>query len=154
MRFLYYDRVTALRKGVSITGVKSFALSEEFLRGHFSGKAVVPGVIMIEAMAQLLGWLVIYSHDFRLSAIMSLVQDAAVTPDLRPGCTAEIHAELLSTSRRDSLGKARMSVDGRVIATVDRLIYSHIHDVDPEGLRRLFGYYSGLVLQEAADGGR
>ena len=42
------------------------------MRRHFSKKALVPGVIMIEAMAQVLGWLVIYSHDFRISAVMSL----------------------------------------------------------------------------------
>ena len=73
MRFLYYDRVNNIDKGKSITGIKTFTLSEEFLRGHFQKTALIPGVIYIEAMAQILGWLVIYSHDFSLSAFMSLV---------------------------------------------------------------------------------
>ncbi|HXX58584.1 MAG TPA: hypothetical protein VEI96_11335 [Thermodesulfovibrionales bacterium] len=146
MRFLFYDAVTEIEKGRSIKGTKTFSLSEEFLRAHFGKVALVPGVIMIEAMAQLLGWLIIYSHDFRLSAIMSLIENVSVTADLRPGFKAEIRGEILSTSRGDSLGMASMYVDGALIASVDRIIYSHIHKVDPKGLSRLFGYYSGLKV--------
>ena len=55
MRFLYYDRIDNIEKGRSITGVKTFTLSEEFFRRHFTKQALVPGVIYVEAMAQLLG---------------------------------------------------------------------------------------------------
>ena len=144
MRFLFYDSVTHIEKGVSITGVKSFSLTEEFLRGHYQKRAFVPGVLLIEAMAQLLGWLIIYSHDFKLSTFLALAEDVIVAPDLRPGFTAEIHAELISTSKRDSLGKVRMCVGGREIARVNRIIYGHIPRVNPEDLQKLFGYYSGL----------
>ena len=148
MRFLYYDSVTHMEKGKSIIGVKTFSLSEEYLKKHYTKVALVPGVIMIEAMAQLLGWLVIYSHDFRLSAVMSLIQHVNVTSNLRPGFKAEIHGELVSTSRSDSLGKARMYVDGQIIAEIDRIIYSHTHRVHSEGLRQLFHYYSGITFDE------
>lgn len=144
MRFLFYDRVTQIEKGKSITGVKTFSLSEEFLRGHYNRIALVPGVIMIEAMAQLLGWLIIYSHDFRLSAIMSLIEDVKVAHNLRPGFKADIHAEIVSTSRSDSIGTASISVDGEVIASLNRIIYSHFHKVNPEELSKRFKYYSGL----------
>jgi len=143
MRLLFYDSVTRIDKGISITGVKSFSLTEEFLRGHYRNRPVVPGALLIEAMAQLLGWLIIYSHDFKLSTFLALAEDAVVTPDLRPGFSAEIHAELLSTSRRDSLGKVRMSVDGREIARVNRIIYGHVSGARPEDLQKLFTYYSG-----------
>ena len=144
MRFLYYDSVSHLEKDKSITGVKTFTLSEEFLKGHYKKVALVPPVIMIEAMAQLLGWLIIYSHDFRLMPIMSLIEDVTLTPHLRPGFKAEIQGEIVSSSKRDSLGKAQMSVDGKVIASLGRIIYSHIHQVKPEDLTQLFSYYSGL----------
>lgn len=146
MRFLYYDKVDNIKKGDSITGVKTFTLSEEFFRKHFKKRALVPGVIYIEAMAQLLGWLVIYSHDFKLSAIMSLVEDVTITPDLRPGFTAHIHGEIISTSRRDSLGKAWITVDGKKVASMDRIIYSHVHKVNSEDLLNLFYYYSGIKV--------
>lgn len=144
MRFLYYDRVINIEKGRSITGTKAFPLSEEFFRRHFTRKAVVPGVICLEAMAQLLGWLIIYSHDFKLSAIMSLVEEVRLPAGLRPGFTADIHAELLSTSRRDSLGRARIMVAGEEVASVERLIFSHVPNVDRSELMARFSYYSGI----------
>jgi 3-hydroxyacyl-[acyl-carrier-protein] dehydratase len=136
--------VTNIEKGVVITGVKTFSLTEEFLRGHYEKRPIVPSVLLIEAMAQLLGWLIIYSHDFKLSTFLAVVEDAIVAPDLRPGFSAEIHAELVSTSRRDSLGRVRMSVSGTEIARVNRIIYSHDYEATPEDLRKLFCYYSGL----------
>lgn len=143
MRFLYYDRVLSMEKGHSIVGVKTFSLSEEFLQKHFRKSPVVPGVIFIEAMAQLLGWLIIYSNDFSLSAVMSLISGVKVPPRLRPGFSAEIHGEILSMSRRDSLGRAAVYVDGREVASLDRIIYVHTPKVDSERLRRLFRYYGG-----------
>jgi len=147
MRFLYYDTVKNIDKGASITGTKTFALSEEFFRHHFKKSALVPGVIYIEAMAQLLGWLIIYSHDFKLSAVMSLVEDVTVSPKLRPGFTAEIHGEIISTSRRDSLGKAWITVNNEVVASMNRIIFSHVHKVNSRDLTDLFYYYSGIRVE-------
>ena len=146
MRFLYYDRVTKIEKGKTIKGVKAFSLSEEFLRGHYNKIAIVPGVIFIEAMAQLLGWLIIYSHDFKLSAIMSLIEDVKIPSNMRPGFKADIHAEIISTSSRDSLGKAQIYVDGDLVASMNRIIYSHFHKINPEELKERFRYYSGLEI--------
>ncbi|MDR3569696.1 MAG: hypothetical protein P4L43_16845 [Syntrophobacteraceae bacterium] len=143
MRLLFYDRITALVPGESITGVKTFCLSEEYLRNHFRKKPLVPGVIFIEAMAQLLGWLVIRSHDFSLSAVMSLIEDVTMAPDLRPGFSAEISGRLVSTSKSDSLGSAQVKVDGVEIASIGRIIYVHAGSSDSQGLRALFRYYGG-----------
>jgi len=152
MRFLYYDRIDNIDKGRTISGAKTFTLSEEFFRDHFKKQALVPGVIYIEAMAQILGWLIIYSHDFSLSAVMSLIEGVKVPPKLRPGFTAEIHGEIISTSKRDSLGRAWVAIDGVTVASMDRIIYSHVQKVNPEDLKNLFYYYSGInVSQGPAD---
>ncbi|RMG04938.1 MAG: hypothetical protein D6726_02405 [Nitrospirae bacterium] len=95
-------------------------------------------------MAQLLGWLIIYSHDFNLSAIMSLLQDVDVPSGLRPGFIAEIRGEILSTTKRDSLGRAEVLIDGKRVASVERLIYSHFKGFPPDELKKRFEYYSGL----------
>jgi len=157
MRFLFYDSVISIEKGKSIVGVKTFPLSEEFYRAHFKKHALVPGVILIEAMAQLLGWLIIYTHDFRLSSIMSLIEDVSIPSNLRPGFKADIHGEIISTSKRDSLGRARIYIDGREIASVNRIIYSHFYKVNAEELMNLFCYYSGFQrerLHEDCKGGK
>jgi len=152
VRFLFYDSVISMEKGSSIIGVKTFPLSEEFYRAHFKKSALVPGVILIESMAQLLGWLIIYTHDFKMSAIMSLIEDVSIPSDLRPGCKADIHCEIISTTRTDSLGSARMFIDGREIAFMNRIIYSHFYKVYPEELIRLFCYYSGLKKERLIEG--
>ncbi len=143
MRLLLYDRITAMSPGESITGIKTFCLSEECFRRHFSKEALIPGVMFIEAMAQLLGWLIINTHDFRLSAVMSLIEDVKVAPGLRPGFAAEISGRLISTSSSDSLGSAQMRVDDREIASIGRIIYVHSARVDRDELRKMFRYYGG-----------
>ncbi len=146
MRFLYYDRITSIEKGRKIVGTKAFSLSEEYLRGHFSRQAVVPGVVLVEAMAQVLGWGVIHAHDFKLKAILSLVDGVSVhEPLLRPGLTATITGEILSTNRRDTLGCARVESEGLVLAEARRILFAHFPTEDTQPLRLLFQYYSGLA---------
>jgi 3-hydroxyacyl-[acyl-carrier-protein] dehydratase len=152
VRFLFYDSVISIEKGRTIIGVKTFPLSEEFYRGHFKKNALVPGVILIEAMAQLLGWLIIYTHDFKMSAIMSLIEDVRIPSKLRPGCKADIHCEIISTTKTDSLGSARMYIEGREIASMNRIIYSHFYKVNPEELMNLFCYYSGFQKERLIKG--
>ena len=84
MRFLFIDRVTSLERGHRITGIKSFAASEPFLESHFTRAALVPGVLLIEAKAQLLGWLASYSYDFRCVAVLALISDVTVPSALKP----------------------------------------------------------------------
>jgi 3-hydroxyacyl-[acyl-carrier-protein] dehydratase len=61
--FLLVDRVTEVEKGVSITGYKNISINEPFFNGHFPGKPVMPGVLIIEAMAQLSGILGFVTAD-------------------------------------------------------------------------------------------
>lgn len=143
MRFLFYDRITALEKGKAIEGVKTFSLSEEFLRRHFSRKPVIPAVLYIEAMAQLLGWLITYSHDFKYSAIMSLIENASFAPDLRPGFQAHLHGEIISSTSQDTLGRAWIELNGAPIASLERIIFTHFQAADPRSLQEHFVYYSG-----------
>ena len=143
MRFLFYDRVLEVDKSKSIVGVKTFALSEEFHRRHLAKVALVPGVILIEAMAQLLGWLISYSHDFNVFAIMSLIDRVEVAANLKPGVESRIYGKIVSSNRKDTLGKAWMEVNGEAIGSIERIIYTHFDETDPADLAARFRYYSG-----------
>jgi 3-hydroxyacyl-[acyl-carrier-protein] dehydratase len=154
MRFLLYDRVTSLSKGRSITGVKTFGLADESLRGHFGRTPVVPTTMLVEAMAQLLGWAVIHAHDFQLAAILCLVDGATFSSArLRPGFIAELGGEILANGSEDSLGRAWMDVDGVRLASINRVIFRHFRPVRPRVLQRTFAYCSGLEGDESGERG-
>ena len=63
--FMLVDRVTALEAGESVEGYKNVTINEPFFQGHFPGHPVMPGVLIIEAMAQLAGVLAFETKQTR-----------------------------------------------------------------------------------------
>ncbi len=63
--FLLVDRVTELNVGESVRGFKNVTINEPFFNGHFPGHPVMPGVLIIEAMAQLSGVLAFETKNLR-----------------------------------------------------------------------------------------
>lgn len=150
MRFLFFDRIKEVVRGERIVGVKTFPLSEAYLNAHFSRAPRVPGSVLIEAMAQITGWLVVYTYDFKTSCVISLIDDAEVTSDLRPGVTVEIHGEIIDANERASLCRARIEKDGVVVARAERFVYPHFPNDDPESLKERFRNYGWLAFEETA----
>jgi hypothetical protein len=106
-------------------------------------------------MAQVLGWGILHAHRFRLSAVLSLAERFRMERcRLRPGFTATITGEIVTTTHRDSLGRAWVEADGERVATLDRVIYAHVGPAPQDELLRRFCYYSGLTPEQAlAEGG-
>ena len=61
--FLLLDKVIECRSGSSLTAIKNVTINEPFFQGHFSGRPIMPGVLIIEAMAQAGGILYYMSSD-------------------------------------------------------------------------------------------
>jgi 3-hydroxyacyl-[acyl-carrier-protein] dehydratase len=143
MRFLLVDRVLAMEKGRRIETVKAFALSEECFRGHFTRRALVPGALLVECLAQSVGRLICATHDFTLSTVLTVLEDVVVAHDLPPGAEVRVTGELLGTSPKGSVARARATADGRVVASAGRMLFGQFPHPDPEQLRarmRLFGW--------------
>ncbi len=143
MRFLLFDRITRLDPGKRIEGVKCVSLTEEYLRGHFDRTPLVPGSLLIEAMVQLLGWLIITRHDYKLLVVLSVLEDVQVDADIRPGSTLKLFGELQGTNPKGSIGNAWAEIDGKEVARIGRVVYGHFPHPRPEVLRQRFTYYGG-----------
>jgi len=143
MRFLFCDRIVKITKGEFMEGIKVFSLSEEFLNGHFERRPLVPGTILIETMAQSLGWLINYSHDFQFMPIITLLENVEASQTMTPGFEARVQSRMLSTTSTDSLGQAEIHVDGEIIARADRMIYRHFPVSDPLPLINQFNLIAG-----------
>ncbi len=64
MRYLLVDRITHWEPGQEILGIKNVAMSEDFLEFHFPKNPIMPGIMLLEALVQLAGWLEAASSDF------------------------------------------------------------------------------------------
>jgi 3-hydroxyacyl-[acyl-carrier-protein] dehydratase len=91
--FLMIDRLTDIHPGVSAVGWKAVTISEPHFRGHFPDYAVMPGVLIIEAMAQAAGALVIYTlgvEDERRMVYFMTIEKARFRKPVRPGSLLRI----------------------------------------------------------------
>jgi 3-hydroxyacyl-[acyl-carrier-protein] dehydratase len=93
---LMIDKVVDVVTGSSATGVKNVTINEPFFQGHFPSKPVMPGVLIIEAMAQTAAVLVVHSlgqaAEGKLVYFMS-VDDARFRKPVGPGDTILIHVQ-------------------------------------------------------------
>ena len=70
MKFGLIDRIVELARGERIVAVKAVSLAEEYLADHFPTFPVLPGVLMLEGMAEAAAWLVRDARDFRETVIL------------------------------------------------------------------------------------
>ena len=71
--FLLVDKITEIELGKKIVGIKNVSINEPFFQGHFPGHPVMPGVLIIEAMAQVAGVLAFKSVEERMDISNKLV---------------------------------------------------------------------------------
>jgi 3-hydroxyacyl-[acyl-carrier-protein] dehydratase len=121
--FLLVDRVIELVPGESIVAVKNVTLNEPFFQGHFPGHPVMPGVLIIEALAQASGLLIGLSGtaDANGGAMYYLakVDDARFLRPVVPGDQLRLEVRLKRLIRGMGIFAARAIVDGKDAATCE-----------------------------------
>ncbi len=123
--FLLVDRIIELEPPNRIVGLKNVTINEEFFQGHFPGAPVMPGVLILEAMAQVAGVLLYrempeQDKDRKLIYFTG-VEGAKFRRPVVPGDQLRIEVELVY--RRNSFGKvsARALVEGKLAAEAQEL---------------------------------
>ncbi|HUK60424.1 MAG TPA: 3-hydroxyacyl-ACP dehydratase FabZ [Stellaceae bacterium] len=117
--FLMIDRVVDVEKGVHATGIKNVSIDEYFFQGHFPQRPVMPGVLIIEAMAQTAAVLVVHSlgqeSEGKLVYFMS-VDSARFRRPVTPG--DRLAVRVVKKQSRGNVWKfdGEALVDGKLIA--------------------------------------
>ncbi|MBI5694813.1 MAG: 3-hydroxyacyl-ACP dehydratase FabZ [Nitrospirae bacterium] len=114
--FLMVDRVLEIEPGKSIVALKNVSINEPFFQGHFPGRPIMPGVLMVEAMAQVGGLLVRKSveADDNLVYFMS-VEKAKFRKPVVPGDQLRFEVEALQNRGKVWKFKGVAKVDGKVV---------------------------------------
>lgn len=114
MRFVMIDRILEVQPGKSLVAVKNLSLAEEYLADHFPGFPVMPGVLMLEALAQAGAWLVRDTEDFAHSiVILKQAKTIKYGSFVEPGRQLELRVEMTSTGERDCGFKGVGLIDGQ-----------------------------------------
>lgn len=96
--FVMVDRVTELVSGESIRGLKMVSINEPWCQGHFPGRPIMPGVLIIEALAQIGGILAYASEPFDASSSLMYflgIDKAKFRNTVTPGDRLDLYAEVM-----------------------------------------------------------
>jgi beta-hydroxyacyl-ACP dehydratase FabZ len=127
--FLLVDRVLELEPGKRVVAIKNVTINEPFFAGHFPGQPVMPGVLLVEGMAQAGGLLVL--HDLpdrdRKLVYFAAIENARFRRPVVPGDQLRYEIDVLRLRASFCKLQGRVTVDGQLAAeatissaTVDR----------------------------------
>ena len=141
MRYLLVDRITEWKADGKIKGIKNVAMSEDFLEFHFPKNPVMPGVLLIEAFAQLSGWLEAASSDFKNWFLLTRVRQCKFYGFALPGDQVELEVERLSEStpqRKVYSATGRVGTKRKVVIEFEGDVIPLEEIEDREEQRRFF----------------
>ncbi len=113
--FLLIDRVTKIKEGTYGEGIKNVTMNEPFFQGHFPGYPVMPGVLIVEALAQL-GAVVLLSCEEHKgkTAFFAGIDKLRFRRQVVPGDQLKMEVEIIKIKGPIGKGRVKATVDGQL----------------------------------------
>jgi 3-hydroxyacyl-[acyl-carrier-protein] dehydratase len=161
MRHFHLDRILLLERGKRAVGVRAVALGDDALATHFPGNPVLPGVYLLEGLAQTAGVLLWESSEHSRIAIMVSIDRARFPSFARPGDVVRLAVDIESSDERAARVRAVATVDDRSVAMAgitfslqeaDRVVPPLLRPHWDQGVDVWMGRYPGASEPSVADG--
>ncbi len=116
--FLLVDKITALVPGEKAAGKKNVTINEPFFQGHFPGEPIMPGVLIVEALAQV-GAVAVLSmpENKNKLALFTGINNFRFKQMVKPGDQLELEVTMTGMRRNLGKGEAEARVDGKIVAS-------------------------------------
>ena len=113
--FLLVDRVVELTPGQRAVGLKNVSMGDPFFQGHFPGYPVMPGVLIVEALAQVGAVALLTTDEFQGKlALFAGIDNVRFKRQVKPGDTLRLAVELGQVRRTVGTGTGEATVDGEL----------------------------------------
>jgi len=128
--FLLVDRVLELEKGKSIVAIKNVTCNEQFFQGHFPDLKIMPGVLILEAIAQAGGIVLFHAlpEPKKKMVVLSKIDKARFKRMVVPGDQLRLEVELVRLKGRICHIRGRALVDGEVATEAE--IFATLLDIE------------------------
>ncbi|MBS3903782.1 MAG: 3-hydroxyacyl-ACP dehydratase FabZ [Simkania sp.] len=118
--FLLVDKIIYLNlEENQIIGVKNVTVNEHFFQGHFPGVPIMPGVLVLEAMAQTGGILIHQKGHIERTAVLMTVNNAKFRRPVQPGDTLHLHASSMLLSVKGGKVQTKATVNDQLVAEAE-----------------------------------
>jgi len=127
---LLVDRILEIELGKRIVGLKNVSINEPYFQGHFPGFPLMPGVYILEAMAQVGGILMIKSLELEIgkyAIVFAGIDEARFKKPVYPGDQLLLELEVISLKKSLSKMKGTAKVDGQVVA--EAILYASAREL-------------------------
>ncbi|MBE3596993.1 MAG: 3-hydroxyacyl-ACP dehydratase FabZ [Hydrogenibacillus sp.] len=115
--FLFVDRILAVEPGVRAEGIKNVSMNEPYFVGHFPQYAVMPGVIIVEALAQVGAFALLSKDEYRGKlAFFAGIDGVRFRRQVRPGDVLHLAVEIERMKGPLGRGRGVATVDGEAVA--------------------------------------
>ncbi|OQA74563.1 MAG: (3R)-hydroxymyristoyl-ACP dehydratase [bacterium ADurb.Bin243] len=122
MKFRFVDAISRIKKNEYMKGLKTVSFEEGFIKRPYSRNGFLPRTLLMETLAQLASWLIVYSTDFESKPLMACVDKMEIFADARTGDLIEIDCGLINLTGDGAHFNVRGSVGGREIIKADSCV--------------------------------